>query len=389
MKRRQLRARRGAVTVLMACMFIMMLAVVAFSIDLGYLYNARSELQRATDSAAMAGAWELIPNNAQLANPSLATDMTAVRDSAVGYAALNTVCQVGPNLNRNNSNSPSGELVIGELLDPYDASAGMSLLDPSHYNAVQVRLVRTAAHNGMVPLFFARIFGTQGKEMQANATAALVTQIGGFALPGSSSANVELLPFALDIQTWNGMLAGGGTDQWKWDTSTNPPTIKAGSDGIREINLYPQGTGSPGNRGTVDIGPSNNSTSDIARQILEGVSAEDLAHFGGELKFDDNGELGLNGDTGISAGVKDELAAIKGQPRIIPIFNAVAGPGNNAQYTIVLFAGIRIMSVKLTGAMSGKQVIVQPAPVIARGAVASEGAATTSYFVYSPVRLVD
>ena len=43
------------------------------------------------------------------------------------------------------------------------------------------------------------------------------------------------------------------------------------------------------------------------------------------------GKLYLNGDTGISAGVKDELASIKGQPRIIPIFSTVSGNGNNAQ----------------------------------------------------------
>ena len=93
--------------------------------------------------------------------------------------------------------------------------------------------------------------------------------------------------------------------------------------------------GSPGNRGTVDIGSSNNSTNDIARQILYGISASDLAYHGGKLEFNSCGYLILNGDTGISAGVKDELAEIKGQPRCIPVFSQVNGPGNNADYKIV------------------------------------------------------
>src|SRR4029453_10300558 len=120
---------------------------------------------------------------------------------------------------------------------------------------------------------------------------------------------------------------------------------------------------------TVDIGSSNNSTSDINRQILDGVSPEDLAYHGGKLELDSNGELNLNGDTGISAGVKDELASIKGKPRIIPIFREVHGPGNNADYTIVAFVGIRIVDVKLTGSMSSKRLLVQPALMITRGAI--------------------
>ena len=139
--------------------------------------------------------------------------------------------------------------------------------------------------------------------------------------------------------------------------------------------------------GTVDIGAPNNSTSDLARQILYGITPEDLEYVGGSLELDENGELELNGDTGISAGMKDELEAIKGQPRIIPIFTQVVGNGNNAQYTIVNFVGVRILEVKLTGKMSSKRVIIQPANIIARGGIPSSGP-KISWFIYSPVWLV-
>jgi hypothetical protein len=187
------------------------------------------------------------------------------------------------------------------------------------------------------------------------------------------------------LETWNALLAGQTTDQWTWDEHTK--SISAGGDGVKEANLFPQGTGSPGNRGTVDIGGSNNSTADIARQIVYGLSSADLAYFGGEIKFNQQGELDLNGDTGISAGVKDELASIKGQPRLIPIFSKVVGPGNNANYTIVQWAGIRIMEVKLTGAMSQKRVIIQPCPMVVPGGIAST--TNTSSYAYTPVVLVE
>ena len=43
---------------------------------------------------------------------------------------------------------------------------------------------------------------------------------------------------------------------------------------------------------------------------------------------------------------------------------AVRCPGNNANYTIVKFVGIRIMYVKLTGKPADKKVIIQPAPFV-------------------------
>jgi hypothetical protein len=96
----------------------------------------------------------------------------------------------------------------------------------------------------------------------------------------------------------------------------------------------------------------------------------------------------LNGDTGISAGVKDELASIINQTRMIPIFSHVSGNGNNATYTIVQWVGVRILKVKLTGSMSSKQVIVQRAPVVARNVVAGDSSRTWSDAIYSPVVLI-
>jgi hypothetical protein len=115
---------------------------------------------------------------------------------------------------------------------------------------------------------------------------------------------------------------------------------------------------------------------------------------GRTLALDANGELELNGDTGISAGVKDDLALVIGQPKIIPLFSVVNGPGNNAVYTIVGFVGVRVLYVKLTGSMSGKKVILQPASVVTKGALPplstppGPGTIGTSTYIYSPVWLV-
>ena len=376
-------ARRGAITVLAAILSIVMLGMVAFSVDVGYMLSVREELQRTADAAALAAVWDYGKRMSD-GEPAATCELGA-RGNAQLFAKQNAVGNVDPVIDRNVANDANGDMVFGFVEDFYNPTMTTGNASESNpYNAVRVLVRRDENLNGEAPMFFGRVFGLDGAGLRAEATAALVRNVSGFTIPHTGE-NLDLLPFALDLQTWNDWMDGSGSDDWTWDA--NLKKVKAGSDGKLEVNLYPQGTGSPGNRGTVDIGSSNNSTNDIARQIRYGVSPADLAYLGGTLTFNDQGELYLNGDTGISAGVKDELDSIKGQPRIIPIFSKVEGPGNNAMYTIVRWMGIRIMDVKLTGPMSKKHVTIQAAPVVTHGIIPSTTAGTSAY-VYSPAVLV-
>lgn len=377
-KRTRRRDRRGAIVVLSAFLMIFMLALLAMAVDIGYLANASTELQRSADAAAIAAAWELVDEDILAGIPYMTDSISNARDVAEGFAGYNLVCNSTPLLDRNNANSPTGDVVVGQLAG-FGPNESLMFGNTAAYNAVQVRVRRTENQNGVVPLFFARAIGFDGIASEADATAAVIRQIGGFRVP-AHGGTLGILPFALDEETWDSLQAGQMPDDFTWDEVDE--VVRYGGDGIREVNLYPQGTGSPGNRGTVDVGSSNNSTNDIARQITDGVSAEDLEHHGGKLELDEHGELILNGDTGISAGIKDELESIKGEPRVIPIFREVNGPGNNAMYTIVKFVGVRILEVKLTGKMSSKRVIIQPANIVTDGVIPTT-AQDTSYYIYS------
>lgn len=376
MKTKHHAMRQGNVLVLTMFMMVGAFAILAFAVDLGYINLARTELQRSADAAAIAAAWELVDEDALTGYENPWQLEYQVQTKASQYAALNKVTTEQPTLG-------VGDVVTGYLANPFGPNSEIVQGTGNPLNAVQVRVRKTAGQNGEIPLFFARMLGINQTSCQAEATAALLNNIRGFSTP-SSGCNLMLLPFALKLDTWQGRDTYG-TDDWGWD-SVNHEVTPTG-DGIPEVNLFPQETGSPGNSGTIDIGSSNNSTADIARQIVEGISPAELAYHGGKLELDCSGSLSLNGDTGISAGVKDELASIIGQRRIIPLFSQVSGPGNNAQYTIVCFAGVRIMEVKLTGNMSGKRVMVQPACILAQGAIPADGAAL-SQFVFSPVWLV-
>jgi Flp pilus assembly protein TadG len=376
--------RRGVILLLTAVMLVFMVGLLALAIDVGYLEVAKAQLQQAADAAALAATAELIDDNSLSGVSNLSDEITKARSMAVQYAAANPVCLAIPTVDPNSSNSTAGDVVVGYLSNPSDRTQAFDFSDLNQSNAVQVTVQRTTAENGEVKLFFARIFGSDSYAVRATATAAMVNSFSGFQAP-KDGTNLEMLPFAIDKQTWDAMLAGGGTDNWAWNQATG--TYSSGADGIREVNLFPQGTGSPGNRGTVKIGTNNNSTATVESQILYGITPAQLAQMpGGTLALNSQGVLLLSGNPGISAAMKDDLSSIRGEPRILPIFSNVTGPGNNAVYTIVGFAGVRVLDVVLTGAMSNKHVTIQPANITTEGGIAGSGNST--YFVHSPPWIV-
>ena len=372
-KRYLRRRRRGAVLIFTVFLLVVFVGVLALVVDIGYLANARTELQRSADAAALASCWDYVSRLAEREEAEEA--IAGAKATALTVAAANNVC-------RSSSAVLAEDVVFGYVADAYESGTPVAS-DPDQANAVTVRVRRDQLINGRVPFFFARVFGMSGIDAGAFSTAHVVHNTKGFR-PPTDGSNLDIVPIAVDEETWNRMMAGDAPDDWTID---DDGTIQAGGDGIPEMNMYPQGTGAPGNRGTIDIGSSNNSTNVIARQVTDGIAPADLVYHGGELVFDENGHLFLNGDTGISAGIKDELLSIKGKPRIIPVFAEVSGPGDNAIFTIVRWVGIRIMEVELTGSESGKRVIIQPASLITSGVIPSDGTSRTSDFVYSTVTL--
>jgi hypothetical protein len=378
--------RRGSVLVLSLVLMVVLVGIVAFAVDLGYLLVARTELQVSADAAAMAGAWELMDQDALYGDTSMAKPIASARATASQFAGLNLVCTRSPSVDENEQNSETGDVVVGTISEYGNPHAAMSFADQTTFNTVKVRVRRNAQMNGNVPFFFARIFGFDGAPAEATATAGFLKQAAGFRAP-QGGENLGILPFALDLKTWqdfeNGLIT---TDDWSWDGAAGE--VAKGPDGIHELNLYPEGNGSPGNRGTVNIGGNHNSTSHVSDQILHGVTAKDLEFHGGSLEFGEDGTMSLQADPGISAGFKDALEAIKGEPRMIPIFSELKGNGNWATYTIVKFVGIRIVDVDFTG--SNKHLTIQPAVMVTKGLIpaSTEQPTNTIQYIYSPPFLI-
>lgn len=366
------RQRRGVAALFGLILSISLVTLMAITIDFNHVHVAETELRRSADAAAMAACWEMYDQ--QVAENSESTMEYAARSAADDFAYINTIGEESPQFSFDDVE-----------LGTYGLDRSWSTADPSLYNAVRVTLRRQAGTNGELPLFFGSITGRQSQSLSTTATAAMFHAVEGFEEPSDYDETVGILPIALDLPSWLDALAGSTDDDFAYVNGS----VQSGSDGIQETNLYPKGTGAPGNRGTVDIGGANNSTSDLSRQILHGISKQDFIELGYPLVFDENGELLLNGDTGISAGIKDELATLIGKVRIIPIYTEVNGNGNNAMFKIVRWEGVRILDVKLTGKKEDKRVIIQPAKAIARGAKIDYSGTYVSTHLVAPVMLVE
>jgi hypothetical protein len=152
--------RKGAIIVLAAILMIVMMAVLALSIDTGYMYTMQSELDRAVDSAALAGAGSLIDG------------LDAAEDQAVEYLIRNPVGGSDEVINE-------GSLAI--LKSKFLAERADDLeVDWGHWNSKTGQLDQTdilpsamevTLRYPNLPLFFGRALGKDSFAIQASAIA--------------------------------------------------------------------------------------------------------------------------------------------------------------------------------------------------------------------------
>lgn len=142
MKRAQDR-RSGTILVLSAILMVVMMGFIAMSVDVGYMYNVQTELDRAVDAGALAGA-SALPNG--------------VADCEMAARTIVAMNQVG-------KSSLSGDNVT---VTPghWNADSRVFTPDSSAPSAVKVTAQRDDA-----PLFFAPIWGADDFGVDASAIA--------------------------------------------------------------------------------------------------------------------------------------------------------------------------------------------------------------------------
>jgi Tfp pilus assembly protein PilX len=126
---------RGSVTVMVALAMVALIGLLALGVDLGALFNARSEAQRAADAAALAGASAFLEHQQSNAR-------TIAERRATEFATSNAI--------------------RGEPIAPEELAVSVDL---------ERATVRAAVRRDGVPTWFARLLGVDAVDVGAEATA--------------------------------------------------------------------------------------------------------------------------------------------------------------------------------------------------------------------------
>lgn len=145
--------RRAAAAVLVMVSMPALVGMAALTVDVGYLYQARQQMQIAADAAAMAAAWTFVDEDGNVT-------IDVARAQAAAFATMN-------------SNGAVTTVEAGWIQDPADpASPFIPTVFPP-INAFRVTSERTAEAGNALPLFFAGVFGITETDVSASAVAAL------------------------------------------------------------------------------------------------------------------------------------------------------------------------------------------------------------------------
>lgn len=153
------KTRRGAVLVLTALLMVFTMGLLALSVDVGYMMTVKTELKRAADAAALAGA------------ASLVEGIDTAQMKAFEFLARNPVGR------ENITADPGWEERLAELLQENSGRFQVEFGDwdeslrefvPSSTNPTAIRVL--ARHDGG-PLFFARVFGKDRFHLEAESIA--------------------------------------------------------------------------------------------------------------------------------------------------------------------------------------------------------------------------
>ena len=163
--------QRGISAVLIAVCLIMLIGLVALSIDVSHLVVARNELQNAADAGALAGAAELYTDNGQSVNTNanqIGFDAAVANFSEQSPVEVNWASDNVGDVQRGHWSFGLGSLPRG--FTPNDSTTPVALWEvttveldenPNFINAVRVK---TRRQNTPIASWFARIFGHESFE---------------------------------------------------------------------------------------------------------------------------------------------------------------------------------------------------------------------------------
>jgi Flp pilus assembly protein TadG len=355
----------------------LLVGMLAFSIDIGYICAVEAELQNAADAAALAGAQQMQTYFVNYYSPGQ-TQQQAI------FLDLTT-----------NANNPNGAIANAQQYAAYNKAGGVNIQVPasdisfSYYdgttftpasypnffpNTITVTTRRDNVANGPLGLFFAQIFGMSSTNMTASASATIYAgDVSNLqVIPG---VNAHILPVALDVNVWTNFMNANWTSPWLSGVTTTGP------NDLKQLQVYITSTNTPGSFGLIDLGPPANNAPAFRTWIDNGTTPNDINYLlnNNLLPVTMTGPAPWKAGPGLTSTLLSPFQSVMGEANLIPLFMpqntgpgltgvsingagsgyvAGAAQGSNASYSVVGFASITV--TQADGSGGGLTVSIQP-----------------------------
>jgi Flp pilus assembly protein TadG len=361
--------RRGAIAPLTALMLTLLVGMMAFTIDVGWIVTVKAELQNAADAGSLAGAARLqnlyVQFNSPLQTNQISIFNTATTDTTSSTSPIPTAQQFA---SANQAGGVSVTVPTGDVtFSYYDGSTFATATIATFPNTVNVTTRRDSTANTSLGLFFAKVFNISSIDLTASASATIyagdVTSLQ--VIPGVSA---HILPVALDVNVWKQFMATGESPPTLISSYVGGP-ILSGPNGLPQLQVYPVPTFTPGSFGLIDTGvPSNNSPA-FRSWIDDGSTPNDINYLlnNNLLPVSPNSPEPWKVGPGLKSTLLTDFQSQIGKANLIPLFAPVSTPpnyqaangtGQGATYSVVGFVGVTISSA--TGSGTSMNISIQP-----------------------------
>jgi hypothetical protein len=367
---RSLSSRRAAIVPLTALLLTIMVGMLAFSVDIGYICAVEAELQNAADAAALAGAQQMQSPFVSFYSPGQTQQqqifLQVTTDTLNSSSPIPTAQQFAA------ANQAGGVYIQVPVTDiSFSYYDGTNPFVPASYpnyfpNTITVTTRRDSTANGSLGLFFGQIFGISTSNLTATASATIYAgDVSSLqVIPGVSA---HILPVALDVNTWTNFANGN------WSSPYLNGNVTTGPNGNPQLQVYPTSTNTPGSFGLLDVGVPSNNTPAFRNWIDSGSTPNDISYLlsNNLLPVSPTAPEPWKCGPGLKSTLLSNFQSQIGVPNLIPLFTpvsplpnyvAASGSGQNATYSIVCFVAVTI--TQATGSGSSMNISVQPSAIV-------------------------
>lgn len=306
-RQRVAQSRRGAsLAGMLLVSALVFVGLAAMAIDTALVTHGSQQVSAACDAAALAGCRELLDRS--VLYPHLKQDKSFDRQGwnallvqnaqaqAISFAGQNIVVRERLELEQNEDNDPSGDVVAGWNPDPGSLSDEfVPYPGGKRLNSLVVSGHRTRARGKPIYLWVGQMLGLASMDVRADSQATLDQRVYGFR-PGEN-INAPVVPLMVETHDW---IAGaskkanpGENDRYLIDPITGE--VAQGSDRIPEVvvRLCPDaGRGAQnsqkskkGNSWLLPLGQVEWPPEVFAHQITDGLTVDHLGVWDGELSL--------------------------------------------------------------------------------------------------------